>query len=200
MKRIFLLAGLAVLFSSCFPVYRTVRPEPVVSGSGFVPVSPAPQPIPVQEPVPVVSGGVVIYVSGGIQVSRIISDFQPTKGVGATYINGERLVLRADLAYSGYLTLLIYNPQQWDNSVLTNIPVQAGLNLISQLPNGAGELGVAPPFGVTRIRAIYTPRPIALGSWRWVSTQDLNRITAQMLNPYNVGERDFAETFVNVRQ
>jgi hypothetical protein len=200
MKRIFLLAGLALAFSSCFPVYRTVRPEPVVSGSGFVPVSPAPQPVPVQQPTPVVSGGVVIYVSGGIQVSRIIGDFQPTKGEGASYVNGERLVLRADVAYPGYMTLLIYNPQQWDNSVLTNIPVQAGLNLISQLPNGAGELGVAPPFGVTRIRAIYTPRPIALGSWRWVSAQDLNRITAQMLNPYNVGERDFAETYVNVRQ
>jgi hypothetical protein len=146
------------------------------------------------------SGGVVIYVSGGIQVSRIIGDFQPTKGVGATYVNGERLVLRANVAYPGYLTLLIYNPAQWDNSVLTNIPVQAGLNLISQLPNGAGELGVAPPFGVTRIRAIFTPRPIALGSYRWVSAQDLNRITAQMLNPYNVGERDFAETFLNVVQ
>lgn len=199
MKRLLLLTGLALMFSSCFPVYRTVRPEPVGQPSGF---TPAPQPIPVQEPTPVVttSGGVVIYVSGGIQVSRIIGDFQPTKGVGATYINGERLVLRADLAYSGYLTLLIYNPAQWDNSVLTNIPVQAGLNLISQLPNGAGELGVAPPFGVTRIRAIFTPRPIALGSYRWVSAQDLNNVTARLLNPYNVGERDFAETFLNVVQ
>ncbi len=171
-----------------------MRPEPV--NSGFVPVSPAPQPV--QEPVPVVSSGVVIYVSGGIQVSRIIGDFQPTKGVGATYFNGERLVLRADLAYRGYLTLLIYNPAQWDNSVLTNIPVQAGLNLISQVPGG--ELSVAPPFGVTRIRAIFTPRPIAVGSYRWVSAQSLNNLTAQLLNPYNVGERDFAETFVNVVQ
>jgi hypothetical protein len=198
MKRIFLLAGLALVFSSCFPVYRTVRPEPVVSGSGFVPVSPAPQPVPVQEPVPVVSGGVVIYVSGGIQVSRIIGDFQPTKGEGATYINGERLVLRADVAYPGYMTLLIYNPAQWDNSVLTNIPVRAGLNLISQVPGG--ELSVAPPFGTTRIRAIFTPRPIALGSYRWVSAQSLNNLTRQLLNPYNVGERDFAETFVTVIQ
>jgi hypothetical protein len=196
MKRIFLLAGLALVFSSCFPVYRTVRPEPV--NSGFTPISPAPQPVPVQQPAPVVSGGIVIYISGGIQVSRIIGDFQPTKGAGATYVNGERLVLRADVAYPGYLTLLIYNPQQYDNSVLTNIPVQAGLNLISQLPNGAGELGVAPPYGTTRIRAIFTPRPIAQGSYRWVSAQSLNNLTAQLLNPYEVGERDFAETFVNV--
>jgi hypothetical protein len=195
MKRIFLLAGLALIFSSCFPVYRTVRPEPV--NGGFTPISPAPQPVPVQ-PTPVVSGGIVIYVSGGIQVSRIIGDFQPTKGTGATYVNGERLVLRADVAYPGYMTLLIYNPQQYDNSVLTNIPVQAGLNLISQLPNGAGELGVAPPFGVTRIRAIFTPRPIAQGSYRWVSAQSLNNLTAQLLNPYDVGQRDFAETYVNV--
>jgi hypothetical protein len=194
MKRIFLLAGLALAFSSCFPVYRTVRPEPV--NGGFTPVSPAPQPIPVQEPTPVVSGGIVIYVSAGIQVSRIIGDFQPTKGEGASYINGERLVLRADVAYPGYMTLLIYNPAQWDNSVLTNIPMRAGLNLISQVPGG--ELSVAPPFGVTRIRAIFTPRPIAQGSYRWVSAQSLNNLTAQLLNPYQIGERDFAETFVNV--
>ncbi len=187
MKRIFLLAGLALAFSSCFPVYRTVRPEPI-----------NPQPQPIQQPAPVVSGGITIYISAGIQVSRIIGDFQPTKGTGATYINGERLVLRADVAYPGYMTLLIYNPQQYDNSVLTNIPVQAGLNLISQLPNGAGELGVAPPFGVTRIRAIFTPRPIAQGSYRWVSAQSLNNLTAQLLNPYDVGQRDFAETYVNV--
>jgi hypothetical protein len=185
MKRILLLAGLTFAFSSCFPVYRTVRPEPI-----------NPQPQPIQQPTPVVSGGITIYISAGIQVSRIIGDFQPTKGVGATYINGERLVLRADVAYPGYLTLLIYNPQQYDNSVLTNIPVQAGLNLISQVPGG--DLAVAPPFGTTRIRAIFTPRPIAQGSYRWVSAQSLNNLTAQLLNPYDVGERDFAETYVRV--
>jgi hypothetical protein len=185
MKRIFLLAGLALVFSSCFPVYRTVRPEPI-----------NPQPQPIQQPAPVVSGGITIYISAGIQVSRIIGDFQPTKGTGATYINGERLVLRADVAYPGYLTLLIYNPQQYDNSVLTNIPVQAGLNLISQVPGG--DLSVAPPFGTTRIRAIFTPSPIAQGSYRWVSAQSLNNLTAQLLNPYDVGQRDFAETYVRV--
>ncbi len=192
MKRILLLAGLALAFSSCFPVYRTTRPEPVNNG-GFTPVSPAPQPV---QPAPVVSNGIVIYISAGIQVSRIIGDFQPTKGTGATYINGERLVLRADVAYPGYMTLLIYNPQQFDNSILTNIPVQAGLNLISQIPGG--ELIVSPPFGVSRIRAIFTPRPIPQGSYRWVSAQSLNNLTAQLLNPFDIGDRDFAETYVNV--
>lgn len=209
MKRILLLAGLSLMFSSCFPIYRVnapqPQPQPVNGSSGFVPInSPQPvavQPVPVQQPAPVVtvSGGVVIYIGfGNVQFSRIISDFQPTKGEGSNYVNGESLVLRANVARSGYLTLLIYNPQEWDNSVLTNIPVKAGLNLISQLPNGAGQLGVAPPFGITRIRAIYTPRPIALGSYRWVSANDLDNVTAQMVDPYDIGERDYSETYLNV--
>jgi hypothetical protein len=191
MKRLFLLAGLSLMFSSCFPVYRS-GPAPRPINSNPQPISPAPQPI--------VSGSVTIYVSAGIQVSRIISDFQPTKGTGASYISGERLVLRADVAYPGYMTLLIYNPQQYDNSVLTNIPVQAGLNLISRDSTGTNELTIAPPYGTTRIRAIFTPYPINNGSYRWVSASSLNQLTAQLLNPYEIGQRDFAETFINVRQ
>ena len=78
MKRILILAALALSFTSCFYVVRPVNADGSVTST-----EPAPQPSTQS------GASVTVTISFGVQVGNVIQDFQPTRGNGATYGIGE---------------------------------------------------------------------------------------------------------------
>ena len=142
MKRILILAALALSFTSCFYVVRPVNSDGSVT-------EPTPQPS--------TSSGasVTVTISFGVQVGNVIQNFQPNKGNGATYAIGEQISLSLNSRENGYVTLVIYNPFDYRNSEIRNIPVSRGVNII---PRNVG-LTASAPTGTTRFRAFFTPQP-----------------------------------------
>ncbi len=175
MKKILALLAVALTFSSC--VYRVTRnPDGTTTTTSNTSVS--------------------VSVSFGVQVSNIIQDFQPNKGAGATYVIGEPVSLRLTSRESGYVTLVIYNPGNYRNTEIRNIPVQRGTNFI---PNGV-SLSASPPAGVTRFRAFFTPEPNDNVRFsNGTSETYLDTQTSAYLNGYPVQLRDVKETFLYVR-
>ena len=101
MKRILILAALALSFTSCFYVVRPVNADGSVTST-----EPAPQPSTQS------GASVTVTISFGVQVGNVIQDFQPTRGNGATYGIGEPVSLSLTSRENGYVTLVIYNPFQ----------------------------------------------------------------------------------------
>ncbi len=176
MKRILALGLLALSFSSCVVTVPS-RNTGTVTGGG--------------------SASVSYTVSFGVQVGDVIADFQPNRGNGGRYRIGEDITLRLTSRESGFVTLVIYNPAEYRNAEIRNIPVQRGINII---PN-QNRLTASEPAGVTRFRAFFTPQPNDNVSFlRGNGESYLETSTAAYLNPYPVQLRDVKETFVVVNR
>jgi opacity protein-like surface antigen len=177
MKRFLALGLLALSFSSCVVTVpsRNTGNATGTTGGGSATIS--------------------YSVSFGVQVGDVIADFQPNRGGGGRYRIGENISLRLTSRENGFVTLVIYNPGDYRNAEIRNIPVQRGVNSI---PN-QNTLTASEPTGVTRFRAFFTPQPNDNVSFlRGYGESYLETSTAAYLNPYPVQLRDVKETFVVV--
>ena len=173
------MAALALSLSSCFPIFverqtDTVRPTPVTT-------NPNPRPV---------------VVSGPIARSGIIQEFQSSRGNGGTYRVGEDVFFRLVVKQSGYVTLVIYNENDWQPIQLPSVFVQA--NVLNLVPS-PGTVSAAEPLGVTRVRAFFTPQ--SGGSFSFSATYSAGNFQASSLtylNPYPSNNRDYEDTFVFV--
>ncbi len=176
MKRILILAALALSFTSCFYVVRPANGEPA-------------------QPSTTGSASVTVSISFGVQVGNVIQNFQPTKGNGATYGIGEQIALSLTSRENGYVTLVIYNPFEYRNAEIRNIPVSRGQNII---PRNVG-LTASAPAGTTRFRAFFTPQPSNVSFLNGYGERYLETQTFAYLEPYPVQSRDVKEAFLYVR-
>jgi len=184
MKRILILAALALSFTSCFYVVRPVNADGSVTST-----EPAPQPSTQS------GASVTVTISFGVQVGNVIQDFQPTRGNGATYGIGEPVSLSLTSRENGYVTLVIYNPFDYRNAEIRNIPVSRGQNII---PRNV-PLSAAAPAGTTRFRAFFTPQPSNVSFLGGFGERYLETQTFAYLEPYPVQSRDVKEAFLFVR-
>jgi hypothetical protein len=177
MKRLLALLALAVVFTSCiYTVRRNPDGSTTTTQTGGASVS--------------------VSISFGVRVTNIIQDFQPDRGTGSTYRVGDPVTLRLVSREAGYVTLVIYNPFNYRNTEIRNIPVQRGTNIIPR----QNALTASLPTGVTRFRAFFTPEPNNSVSFtNGASEQYLDSQTSAYLSPYPVELRDVRETFLNVR-
>lgn len=170
--------ALAIAFTSCVYVVRRTdepQPQPTTTTSGSATVS--------------------VSISFGVRVGNVITDFRPTRGNGATYGIGEQIQLSITTTQSGYVTLVIYNPFDYRNSEIRNIPVGRGTNIIPR----DFALTAAAPAGTTRFRAFFTPQPSSVSFLGGFGERYLETQTAVYLEPYPVASRDVKEAFLFVR-
>ena len=202
MKKLLLLPFAALALTACV---ITVRDEPTPpanratvtpdNSGGRAVVTPDPKPGTVT-----VSGGIRITI--GIRVAEVITDFQPTRGEGATYRVGEQGVqFRVNTTRSGYVTLAFYNPNdpscRSPNYVeITNIPVEAGTNIVPRNTN----LSASAPAGTTFVRAYFHTSAGPSGVFQDCYNQSgFNGRTRSYLGNYPENARDVAETYLVVR-
>jgi hypothetical protein len=139
-----------------------------------------------------VSGG--IYIQFGVPVVNLITEFQSDRGRGGNYGIGERISFRVGVRRSGYITLVIYDP---DGTVqlLGSEPVSAGLNT---LPIRYAFVAGA-PRGRSYIRAFFSSTPRVYDyTGRGYTTSVWDQNTQQYLRSLPEDSRDVRETYIDV--
>lgn len=140
-----------------------------------------------------VEGGV--YIQFGVPVVNLISEFQPDRGQGGNYAIGERISLRVGVRRSGYITLVIYDPEG-TVQLLGSEPVSAGVNIV---PTRYALIAGA-PHGRSFIRAFFSSTPRVYDyQGRGYSTSVWDRDTAQFLRSLPEDSRDVRQTYLDVR-
>lgn len=136
----------------------------------------------------------------GLQVtlSDEITEFRPTRGVGATYYVGEEVELMLVTRAPGYVTLTAIDPNGEVYVLSRNVQVPGGAVV---LPTRAQRVvyNAAPPRGVHRIRATFTSQPTSgtvtyrgrRGDAEWAAAIELEIEGHQV--------RDVAETSLVIR-
>jgi hypothetical protein len=138
----------------------------------------------------------------GIEVSDIITVFEPDRGMGATYRVGEDIGFRIRTTGDGYITLSAIDP---DGSVYVfarNIFVRG--NVVNFLPpaNSRVRYKATPPRGFHRVRASFTPTPTNTTRIRYIGRSGEDAWTQSIvaeIEPHPVDVRDIAETNLYIR-
>jgi hypothetical protein len=104
------------------------------------------------------SGSFSLGFRGSFDLSPVpvITRLEPDRGSGATYRPGERIRFVISLTQPGYVTLISTEASGYTNTLGTYY-LQAGTTLLP--PPGQGDhylVDPASPYGLERIRAIYT--------------------------------------------
>ncbi len=134
----------------------------------------------------------------GLELSPIITRFEPDRGAGASYRVGESVRFVVSLTRPGYLTLVGLDPDgvayEFDRLYLN-----PGTHLLSGPPGYRYEL--RPPLGLQRVRAIYTDTPYPTGLvFRGTHTlQGWDQQTSIYIQQSGSRMRDVAETFFYIR-
>lgn len=95
-------------------------------------------------------------VSLSLDLNEVITEFEPNRGVGASYRIGQRVSFRLRARQDGYVTLTAIDPDGSVYPLARNLRVYAGqMNVLS-----GSQLGVVfiadPPTGLHRVRASFT--------------------------------------------
>lgn len=131
----------------------------------------------------------------GIELNNIIDIFEPTRGSGAIYSLNENISFRLRANQSGYITLTAIDPDGTVYPIIRNVFVRAGETRI--IPNSSDGVAftLAPPRGLHRVRASFTPSATDITRVRYtgVITEDrwTNTIVTEV-RPYQV--RDIVQT------
>lgn len=100
---------------------------------------------------------VTIRPSAGIEVqlNTVISEFRPTRGVGAVYQVGDQIEFLVRTNQPGYVTLTAIDPDGRVYVLSRNVPVQGGTTV---LPTAEQRVTytAGPPRGFHRVRASFT--------------------------------------------
>jgi len=139
-------------------------------------------------------------VRGPIELTRVgvITEFVPTRGEGAFYRLGETISFRVVTTRSGYLTLTSFNSDGTVDVFDRNVYVRAGENVIPR----TGTYRVAPPRGLQRVRASFTPTQTDAERVVYVGRRGEGVWTEMIeteLEPFPEEARDVAETSFFIR-
>lgn len=134
----------------------------------------------------------------GVELNPIISDFRPTRGVGAVYRVGEQIEFLVTTNQPGYVTLTAIDPDGTVYVLSRNIRVQGGSTVLPTVEQRV-TYNAAPPRGFHRVRASFTSGPTSgsvvyrgrSGEGAWSS--------AINVEIRDFPTRDVAETNLNIR-
>ncbi|MCS7059364.1 MAG: DUF4384 domain-containing protein [Meiothermus sp.] len=141
---------------------------------------------------------VTVGLRFGVELSPIITRFEPDRGEGGSYWVGESVRFLISLSRAGYVTLAALDADgvayEFDRVFLS-----AGTHLLSGPPGYRYEL--RPPLGLQRVRAIYTdtPHPPSLVLRGRYTAQGWDRQTVLYIEQSGSRVRDVAETFFYIR-
>lgn len=91
-----------------------------------------------------------------VRSERLLTEFQPTRGMGAIYRNGDTIGFSFRAAREGYVTLTYQDSAGQVAAFARNIRVRRGLNRIYG-PDRDHEFLVNAPRGIMQVRASFTP-------------------------------------------
>ena len=141
-------------------------------------------------------------VNAGLSGARgnLISSFQPGRGEGGIYRVGEQVNFRFSTRNPGYLTLVSLDPNGRSNVLIRGAAVSAGTTTFPRAEDSVNYT-VAPPYGLQRVRAIFTRvRPSTRLEFQGSYSVDRwNSATNAYVSSYPVAERDVQETFFYIR-
>lgn len=103
---------------------------------------------------PTLSGRV--HFSTSTRSDRLLTEFQPTRGMGAIYRNGDEIAFGLNARRAGYVTLTYQDSAGQVAAFSRNIPVRRGYNRISG-PDSGHVFVVNAPRGLMQVRASFTP-------------------------------------------
>lgn len=140
-------------------------------------------------------------VSISLDLNEVITEFQPNRGVGASYRIGDRVSFRLRTRQDGFVTLTAIDPDGSVYPLARNLRVYAGqTNILS-----GSQLGVVfiadPPTGLHRVRASFTTDRTDTsrveyrgrsGESGWTSAIRIELTGAQV--------RDLAETYLYIER
>ena len=132
--------------------------------------------------------------------SNYISNFGPGRGEGSTYRVGEQVTFRFSSRSPGYLTLISLDPNGRGNVLIRGAAIPAGTTTFPRAEDRVSYT-VAPPYGLQRVRAIFTSvQPSTRLEFQGSYTVDRwNSATNAYLRSYPVNVRDVQETFFYIR-
>ena len=132
----------------------------------------------------------------GLRTGEVITVFEPDHGRGSIYNTNERIRFRIRTNQSGYVTLTAIDPDGGIYPLSRNIYVRAGINTIIPTPDMQIEFRAAPPIGLHRVRASFTPNPtdgrVIYRNTRGVEVWTRSIVTE--VQPYPENSRDIVET------
>lgn len=142
-----------------------------------------------------------IHLRFGIELSPIITVFEPTRGDGSVYRVAEDIQFRIRTTHSGYVTLSAKDPDGFVYVFARNIPVTGGRTHVIPPVHAGYVFNLRPPRGLHLVRASFTPertdRTIRYtdqrGDHQWTQT------IVTEIRPYPSTVRDVAETSFYLR-
>ncbi len=149
------------------------------------------------------SGCIPIFVTpdgtivGVDNLNNVVSVFEPSRGLGATYRQGEAISFNVYAFQDGYLTLTALEPDGDVYVFSRNIFIRGGENVLLSGPDSRHTFGIEldAPRGIHRVRASFTSNPtdISVVTYSNVIGDDgwTQSIRAD-ISPYTV--RDVVET------
>jgi hypothetical protein len=140
----------------------------------------------------------------GIEVSDIITRFEPTRGAGAAYRPGDSIAFVIRTTTDGYITLTSISPDGTVYVFQRNVFVRGGVDtIIPTRGNFIVSSRGGRDFGVNRVRATITPSPTDVRRVTYQGVRGEAAWTQRIIieiEPYPVAARDVRETsFVIVR-
>lgn len=130
----------------------------------------------------------------GIELSDVITQFEPTRGTGAIYQVGDQIEFRVRTTTDGYLTFTAIDPDGDVYVFARNIFIYGGQSTIISGPSARQAFVLTPPRGMHRVRVSFTPSRTS-GSVRYSGNKGDELWTQSIvteIDPYDV--RDIAET------
>ncbi|RDI95375.1 DUF4384 domain-containing protein [Meiothermus sp. QL-1] len=133
-----------------------------------------------------------------LELSPVITRFEPDRGPGSSYRVGESVRFWLSLTRPGYITLAAIDPDgvayEFDRLFLN-----PGTHLLSGPPGYRYEL--RPPLGLQRVRAIYTdtPHPPGLVLRGRYTASGWEQQTYLYIERSGSRVRDIAETYFYIR-
>lgn len=136
----------------------------------------------------------------GVTLNNVITDFQPTRGAGATYFVGDDIEFQIRTRESGYVSLTAIDPDGRVYVFARNIYVSGGRTVTLPTPDMRVVFTAAAPRGFQRVRASFTSGRTDTGrvsyQGRYGDSQWSSAIQVD-IRGYSV--RDVAETNLVIR-
>jgi len=100
-------------------------------------------------------GDVSLGFSVDVELSRVITRFEPDRGEGAVYHPGEEVRFVITLRQPGYVSLVAIDPDGRTYEFEHGVYLEAGTHVLPPAPLQHRYV-VTPPAGKQRVRAVYT--------------------------------------------
>ena len=141
----------------------------------------------------------------GLKIGEVITVFESDRGNNGNYATGDRIRFRIRTNQSGYVALTAIDPDGRVYVLSRNIYVRAGITTTIPTSEMRVEFRAAPPTGLHRVRASFTPNPTDIRRTIYKDTYGVDVWTQSIvteIEPYPENSRDIVETslYINHRR